>query len=462
MVAAYKKPRNPFSSRNAPSQSRHALARLPLSNPAPQKHASAFQQFCYAILVGSSMVTFLSWAVPVANPTPTKPIDLHQAMMLSEKRPQQQQQQDPRGHSIPRRGGGIRGQSKLLLNPPESVLANTNHSSSRTTKIHGPPAAKVQAPVDANTNEWDPDEDPDEQEDIGDETKVNRWIDDTKELVRKVDASMHALIDEGVFGRERTESEPIRTEATGDSSDNVAHVPQDLDEVYVVGGLSDSLDGSRSESLREKEQPGGPDEEESSSRDERDKVHVIGGREPLHEKEQPGGPDEEASSSRDERDKIHENGGLSNSLDGSRSESLREQEQPGGPEEEESSPQDERDKVHVIGGREPLHEKEQPEEPDEESPLQDTAEKVEYRPGNAADGKHKGTNRPPEDEMHSSRDDESDTKQEAERSHDNLLPTLEMPALTQQRATFREKITTQEKTSPLHETSAVEESPGRI
>jgi hypothetical protein len=399
MVAAYKKPRNPFSSRNAPSQSRHALARLPLSNPAPQKHASAFQQFCYAILVGSFMVTFLSWAVPVANPTPIKPIDLHQAMMLSEKTPQQQQQLDPRDHSIPRRGGGIRGQSKLLVNPPEITM-------------HGPPAAKVQAPVDANTNEWDPDEDPDEQEDIGVETKVkvsNRWIDDTKELVRKVDASMHALIEEGVFGRERTESEPIRAEATGDLSDNVAHVPQGLDEVHVVGGLSDSLDGSKSESLREKEQPGGPDEEESSSQDERDKVHVIGGREPLHEKEQPGGPDEEASSSQDERDKIHENGGLSNSLDGTRSESLHEREQPGGPEEEESSSQDERDKVHVIGGREPLHEKEQPEEPDEESPLQDTAGKVVYRPGIAADGKHNGNNGPLGDEMHSSRDDESVT-----------------------------------------------------
>lgn len=453
MVA--KKPRNPFSSRNVPSQSRHASARLPLSNPAPQKHASAFQQFCYAILVGSFMVTFLSWAVPVANPTPTKPIDLHQAMMLSEKTPQQQQQQqlDPRDHTIPRRGGGIRGQSKLLVNLPESVLVNTNHSSSRTT--HGPSAAKLQAQVD--TNEWDP-EDPEEQEDLRDETEgkvSNRWIDDTKELVRKVDASMHALIEEGVFGRERTESDPIRTDGTGDSGENLVHVPQGLDEVYVVGGLNDSLDGSRSESLHEKEQPGGPDEEESSSRD---KVHVIGGREPLHEKEQPGGPDEESSSSQDERDKMHAIGGLSNTLDGSRSESLREEEEPGDPDEELSSSQDERDKIHVIGGREPLYGKEQPEGQDEESPSRDTVEKVEYRSGIQDDGKHKGNNG---GEMHSSRDGESDTKEETENSNDNLHSALEMPALIQQRATFREGITTQEKNSSFHETSTGEESPGR-
>jgi hypothetical protein len=437
MVAAYKNPRNPFSSRNAPSQSRHASSRLPLNNPTPQKHASAFQQFCYAILVGSFMVTFLSWAVPVANPTPTKPIDLHQAMMLSEKTPQQlqqKQQPDPRDHLTPRRGGGIRGQSKLLLNPHESVQANTNNSSSRTIAMHGPPATKVPAPVDANANEWDPGEDPEEQEDVGDETtegKVsNRWIDDTKELVRKVDASMHAVIEEGVFGRERTESDPIHTDGTGDSGDNLSHVPQGLDDVHVVGGLSDSLDGSRNEALHEKEQPGGPDEEESSSQDERDTVHVIGGREPLHEKAQPGGPDEEASSSQDERDKIHEIGGLSNSLDGSRNEALQEKEQPGGPYEEKSLFQDERDTVHVIGGREPL----QPEGPDEELPSHDASEKVEDRSGMPADGKPKEINESHGDEMHSSGDLESDTKQETKKSQENLLPALEMPALTQQRA----------------------------
>jgi hypothetical protein len=378
------------------------------------------------------MVTLLSWAVPVAN-TPTKPIDLHQAMMPSENPLQQQQQQqlDPRDHTIPRRGGGIRGQSKLLVNLPETVLANTNHSSSRT--MHGPPA-KLQAQVGAN--EWDP-EDPEEQEDLRDETEgkvSNRWIDDTKELVRKVDASMHALIEEGVFGRERTESDPVRIDGTGDSSsDNLAHVPQGLDEVHVVGGLSDSLDGSRSESWHEKEQPGGPDEK-SSSQDERDKVNMIGGREPLHEKEQPGGPDEEESSSQDERDKMHVIGGLSNNLDGSRSESLQEKEQPGGP--------------------------------DEESPLQDTAEadapeKVEYRPGGPADGKPKGNNEPHGDKIHSPRDGDSDAKQDIEMPHENLLPALEMPAIAQQKATYRERIATQEKTSPLHETSAVEESPGR-
>jgi hypothetical protein len=365
------------------------------------------------------MVTFLSWAVPVANPTPTKPIDLHQAMMLSEKTsPQQQQQQlDPRDHLTSRRGGGIRGQSKLLLNPPESVLANTNHSqSSRTITMHGPPATKVktQVPVERNTNEWDPGEDPEEQEDVGDETEgkvSNRWIDDTKELVRKVDASMHALIEEGVFGRERTESDPIRMDGTGDSSDNVAHVTQGLDDVHVVGGLSDSLDGSRSEALHEKEQPGGPDEEESSSQDERDKVHEIGGREPLHEKSQPGGPDEEASSSQDERDKMHAIGGLSNSLeDGSRSEALHEKEQSEGPDEEELSSQDARDKAHMIGGREPLHEKEQPEKPEEESPLQDTAENGELRPEIPAEGEHQENNESHGDEMHSSRDGKSATK----------------------------------------------------
>jgi hypothetical protein len=525
------------------------------------------------------MVTFLSWAVPVGNPISTIPKDLHQAMMLSEKTPQQQQQQqEPRAHSIPRKGGGIRGQSKLLVTLPESsVLANTNHSSSRTI-MHGP-SAEAQAQVDSN--EWDP-EDPEEQEDLHDETEgkvSNRWIDDTKDLVRKVDASMHVLIEEGVFGRERTESDPIRADGTGDSGDNVPHVPQGLDEVHVVGGLSNSLDGSvRSESLHEKEQPGGPDEESSSSQDERDNVPVIGGREPLYEKEQPGGtdeesssqdegdkevhvvgglseqldgsrseslrekeqpggPDEESSSSQDERDnvnviggreplyekeqlggpdeesslqdegdkEVHVIGGSGNGLDGSRSKSLHEKEQPGGPDEESSSSQDERDNIHVIGGREPLHEKEQPGGPDEESSLQDAGdeevhviggssnsldgsrsesfhekeqpggpdeesssqetveadapEKVEHRPDSPAEDKYKGNNDPHGDEMHSSKDGESDTKQEIEKSHKNLLPTLEESALAQQRARSRERITTQ--FPPFHEASADEESPGR-
>jgi hypothetical protein len=140
----------------------------------------------------------------------------------------------------------------------------------------------------------------------------------------------------------------------------------------VVGGLSEHLDGSRSESLHEKEQPGGPDEEESSSQDERDKVHVIGGCDPLHEKEQLGVPDEEPSSIYQGDKGVRVVGGLSEHLDGSRSESLHEKE-------------------HLPGG------------PDEESPSQDTAEadapeKVEYRPGIPFEGKYKGNIDPYGDE----------------------------------------------------------------
>jgi hypothetical protein len=485
MVVAHKKPRNPFSSRNVTSQSRHALPRS--SIPTPQKHATAFQQLCYAIVVGSFMVTLLSWAVPVANPTPTRPNDLHQALMLSEKTPREQEQHK---HAVPRRSGGIRGQAKLvnLQNLPESVLANTNnHSSNSTsqtmhaaTKSQTQPQAQAQA--DADANEWDS-EDSGEQIDPLEETATNekvssRWIYDTKERVRKFDASMHASIEEGVFGRERTDSDPIRIDGnldSGDSSSHVIHVSKGLDEVHVVGGLNDSLDGSRSDSVQEKEQPGGPDEE-SSSQNAIDEVHVVGGisnnldgsrSASVYEKEQPGGPDEE-SSSQDGTAKFNEVGGISNNMDGTRRDSLHEKEQPGGPDEESSS-QDATDEVHVVGGtsnnidesrRDSLHGKQQPGGPDESS-SQDTAEakadaqeKGEERPNISVDGKHEEeNNKAHRTETVASRVGESDAKQEAQRSPESILPAPKEPASAQQTATDRERMTTQEDTSLSHKTA---------
>jgi hypothetical protein len=65
--------------------------------------------------------------------------------------------------------------------------------------------------------------------------------------------------------------------------------------------------------------------------------------------------------------------------------------------------------------------------------------KVEYdRPGiPAGDRKYKRNNNPLGDKTHSSKDGESDTKQESKKPHENLLSAVEEPALAQQKSSFR-------------------------
>jgi hypothetical protein len=273
------------------------------------------------------MVTFLSLSVPLNSPS-TKPVDIHQAMVLTSSVPVQQ----PTSSAIPRRGGGIRGQSKLvsnLQNLPETVLANPARSKGNSSLAPSTVAAMANTTAkktdtlegDTNTNDIVVDLEEELEDEEADPVVSNRWIDETKARFRKVDASMHASIEDGVFGRERTEgvgrerTEGVETDRETDADEIVEDPVKDSsDEVHVVGVLTDNKDeASTRVDLREKQQPGEPDEV-SSLQDENarlvkeslsDEVHVIGAQtdkvEVLaqfdpREKQQPGGPDEESTS----------------------------------------------------------------------------------------------------------------------------------------------------------------------
>jgi len=88
------------------------------------------RQLCHMAMIVIFMVALLSWAVPVANLTPTKPLNLHEAFT---------RKSDDDTHPPPiRKNGGVRGQSRL---PPkqnkqtdEITNQDSNESEENSTK----------------------------------------------------------------------------------------------------------------------------------------------------------------------------------------------------------------------------------------------------------------------------------------------------------------------------------------
>jgi hypothetical protein len=195
------------------------------------------------------MVTLLSLAVPVQNPTPTKPTDLQRILMNGGA-----------SGSQPRKGGGVRGQSKL---PPKKLMETVVHEKSHENAEESEKGeAEWNAEASLDPNEEDQDTTGDSEE----EKVSSTLIDATKARFKQADEMLHKSI-EGAFGREKDvkQSERIGDGTNADGSD-AKTITKDADEVHVANVMSEKLDGPRSDSIDngEKKQPGGPDEESSS------------------------------------------------------------------------------------------------------------------------------------------------------------------------------------------------------
>ena len=183
------------------------------------------RQLCHMALIVVSMVILLSWAVPVANPTPTKPIDLHEAFT--------RQGDNVHDHHPPpiRKNGGVRGQSRLApkKNKQSNEIVNQDLTES---KEH---SAEQRERVDESELELDnPELEDAEEEKPGTNALFNAA---SIEMERDND-QLEASIGDHVFGRVQGDD---RTNSTDDKSTSTMNNTA-LDEVHIAGIIGNRIE----------------------------------------------------------------------------------------------------------------------------------------------------------------------------------------------------------------------------